>query len=1019
VASVVSSHALDPHQSLRHYGYQSWQTDSGLPQNTVHAVLQASDGYLWIGTEAGLVRFDSTQFKVFIHADDPQLPGDLIYSLLEDRSGTLWIGTSSGVARYRNGAFLPLPPSDPAQNAAVWSIHQDKAGNLWILTASGVARFDGRRFVPIPRLPVNHDSAMLDGRDGGLWLGAADGLRYAAAGSADFQPIGSAAAIQALALDFSGRTWAGTGSGIEICTAHGCTPFSPGPPDAPGQNIHSLAFDAQGTAWIGTGDGLFSWESKSGKSHQLSHWTTSDGLPSNRVSQLFFDHQGALWIAAAGGLARLGGNRIEALTPRSGFSSSIVLAMFEDREGSLWLGTETGGLDILRDRTFSTYTAADGLADDHIRAVYQDSTGVIWLGASGGLDRKDANGFTALTTANGISSNVVLSIAGGSNGDLWLGTPDGLDRIHHGQVKVFTSADGLADDFVRSLYFDPQGTLWIGTRRGLSRWKDGRFTTFTALDGLGSDLVGAILQSHDGTLWIGTLGGLTRYANGVFRNYTEKDGLSNRIITALCEDSAGALWIGTGGGGLNRLSGGRIQPVTARHADLPAGIYSILEDAEDHLWLSSSSGIVRVGRSALNRSLDGGSGTVLRPVPVDSYGAADGMKSSEASSGGHPAAWRMQDGSLWFATLKGVATVDPAHLAMNRTPPLVSVEDVSIDDAPQPSDVAVTIPAGSHRLAIEYAALSFVAPQKVRFRYRLHGFDREWVDAGARRTAYYTNLPPGNYTFEVLACNNDGLWSLQPARLALLQRPWFYQTIWFYLLLALLTALLGYAASLWRLRQVEARFQVVLGERNRIAREIHDTLAQGFVAVSVQLQVASRLLLSSPVTAQRHLAQAQEMVRTGLEDARLAIWELRSQSASGGDFAGKLSRMAERLTASTSIQAKVRVHGSYHPLPPATEDQLLRIAQEAVTNAVRHAQPANIDVQLRFSESLVELIVEDDGSGFDGPAPSLKEGHYGLTGMSERAQQLGGTVNVTSHPARGTRVSIEIPQTAARMKDNE
>ena len=569
-----------------------------------------------------------------------------------------------------------------------------------------------------------------------------------------------------------------------------------------------------------------------------------------------------------------------------------------------------------------------------------------------------------------------------------------------------TSADGLADDFVRSIYFDNQERAWIGTRRGLSEWKDGKFTTYTALDGLGSDLVGAILQAPDGSLWISTLGGLTHWVHGAFHNYTEKDGLANRIVTSLYEDAEGTLWIGTNGGGLNRMRAGKIQPVASHDAELPANIYSILEDTEGNLWLSSSGGIYCVNRIALNRALDGES----RSASVEAYGVADGMKISEASSGGHPAAWRLHDGTLWFATLKGVAMVDPAHLAMNRVPPLMSIEQVSVDDETQKGTDTVTIAPGRRRLAFEFAALSFVAPQKVRFQYKLDGFDRDWVDAGARRTAYYTNLPPGHYTFQVKACNNDGVWSQRPASLTIRLRPWFYQTIWFYLVLALSVALFGYAAYLWRLRQIEARFQVVLGERNRIAREIHDTLAQGFVAVSVQLQVASRLLANSPAVAQQHLAQAQELVRTGLDDARRAIWELRSQSAQESDFASKLIHMANRLTASSSIEAKVRVHGTYRPLPEQTEDQLLRIAQEAVTNAARHAQPAHIEIQLRFAEKNVELIVEDDGRGFSGEAPSVREGHYGLTGMKERAKQIGGSLNVSSKAGQGTRVQVEVPQ---------
>ncbi|MBV8674768.1 MAG: hypothetical protein JOZ33_15165, partial [Acidobacteriaceae bacterium] len=680
-----------------------------------------------------------------------------------------------------------------------------------------------------------------------------------------------------------------------------------------------------------------------------------------------------------------------------------VLALFEDREGNLWLGTESGGVDIFRDRAITTYTAQDGISNDYIRSVYQDQEGTIWLGMNGGgLDRREKGSFTALTTANRLSSNVVLAIAGSSNGDLWLGTPDGLDRLHEGKVTVFSSADGLADDFVRSLYFDREGTLWIGTRRGLSEMKDGRFTTYTALDGLGGDLVGSMLQSRDGSLWICTLGGLTHFANGRFTNFTEKNGLSSHTVTALHEDADGALWIGTIGGGLDRWLNGSFKAVSAK--ELPETIYSILEDDRGNLWMSSNHGIFRVSRNGLNRDLDGSNSTPA----VHSYGVADGMRVNEASSGGHPAAWRLENGQLWFATLKGAATVDPAHLATNDVPALISIEGMRVDDTQQTVTNMVTVSPGSRRFAIDYTALSFTAPEKVRFKYKLGGFDHDWVDAGPLRTAYYTNLPPGRYTFEVMACNNDGVWSIRPASFSFQLKPYFYQTRWFYMALLTGAVLLWYGGYRWRMREVESRFRAVMTERNRIAREIHDTLAQGFVAVSVQLQIASRLLETSTELARQHLNQAQKLVRHGLEDARKAIWELRSQSAENQDLAAQLSKMADRVTAGTDIRTEVRVNGAYRPLGKTVEEELVRIAQEAVTNAVRHASPERVMIQLRFAARQVELSVEDNGRGISSEAPTMQDGHFGIAGMKERAERIGGSITVNSRAGQGTRVCVEV-----------
>jgi signal transduction histidine kinase len=337
----------------------------------------------------------------------------------------------------------------------------------------------------------------------------------------------------------------------------------------------------------------------------------------------------------------------------------------------------------------------------------------------------------------------------------------------------------------------------------------------------------------------------------------------------------------------------------------------------------------------------------------------------------------------------------------------MAIEKFSVDDKLQPTSTALRIPAGSRRFAFDYAALSFSAPSKVRFRYKLDGFDHQWIDAGSERSAYYTNLSPGHYKFLVTGCNNDGVWSAAPASIAFRLRPYFYQTIWFYVVLAAAIALLAYCIYLWRVRQVESRFNAVLAERNRIAREIHDTLAQGFVAVSVQLQIVGRVLSQSTETARQHLDEAQELVRSGLDDARRAIWELRSQSAENRDLASQLLQIADRLTASADIKTQVEVHGTYRPLSERTESELLRIAQEAITNVVRHAAATRIDIHLHFTRRRVKMTIVDNGQGFAGDAPSAADGHFGLTGMSERAQQIGGSVTVTSRQGQGTQVRVE------------
>jgi signal transduction histidine kinase len=542
---------------------------------------------------------------------------------------------------------------------------------------------------------------------------------------------------------------------------------------------------------------------------------------------------------------------------------------------------------------------------------------------------------------------------------------------------------------------------------------NGRFTNYSSTDGLGSDLVGAMIEGKGddgrGPLWIATLGGLTRFDNGKFTTLTTRDGLSSNVITALHSSADGTLWIGTNQGGLNRLRGGKITGFPTETTHLPESIYAILEDAEGNLWLSSKTGIYSVAIQALNDYADHRSAS----IEVTGYGTADGMKIGEGSSGGHPAAWRLANGEMWFATLKGIVAVDPAHLSRNAIPPPVVIEQVLIDDQPVEAAGALVVSPGRSRFEFHYAGLSFIAPQKVHFRYRLEGFDRDWVDAGTRRTAYYTNLPPGNYRFRVLASNNDGVWNETGASLALRLRPRFYQTYWFYAVLLLSLALLVYCIYRWRLRQAELRFAAVLSERGRIAREIHDGLAQGLVGISVQLELVNRLLSSSVDAARSQLEHARGLVKDSLAEARSSIWDLRSQAAETEDLATRLSRMAATATERSEprIRVKSKVSGTYRPLPPKAETELLRIAQEAVNNAVRHAKPEHIAIELRFGARELHMTIQDDGCGFDGqphPESSGPEGHFGLAGMRERAAQIGGSLAIDSAPGKGTQVSVSI-----------
>jgi signal transduction histidine kinase/ligand-binding sensor domain-containing protein len=759
-------------------------------------------------------------------------------------------------------------------------------------------------------------------------------------------------------------------------------------------------------------------------------WAVGRELPGTRIQTAFADREGSLWIGTNGGLARWVDGKVQSLPVTDPLSRASVLALMEDREGNLWAGTEADGLHILRDQRFRTIGVREGLTSDATTTVVEGAAGKLWVGTSGGglnaLPRSgsDAGAAKTYSVRDVLLSDVILSLAAAPNGDLWVGTPDGLNRIRGSAVDSFTSADGLPDDFIRSLLVDADGSLWIGTRRGLTHLlnaatpvSNARMETLTHANGLGSDLVGAVARDAKGDLWVATFAGLSRLHSGKIENYTTANGLSSNVVTALLPRADGTLLIGTQDHGWNLWNGKRIAAAGEGSNRLSqTAVHAILDDGRGHLWFATGNGIAR-----------GDCPETLAPrIGVEpggcsrwmEFGPADGLRSRETATNSHPSAWRSRDGLLWFATPKGLVEVDPAHFPVNAVPPGVALERFAIDDTPQAlhaADSVMQIPAGHVHFEFDYAGLSFVAPQKVRYRYMLENFDPAWTEAGARRTAYYTNIPAGRYTFRVQAANNDGVWNTEGAALEFKLRPHFYQTLWFYALLILALVGLVVVVQRLRLKRAEREFNAVLGERNRIAREIHDTLAQGYVGISVQLEVLSELLRMSKMdAAAKHLDLTRGYVREGLADARQSIWALRSQDSGETTLPVSLRRMVES-EGNHALESSFSIFGAYRPLPPGTEREILRIAQEAIHNVRKHAGARHLSVQLEYGPAEIALDVRDDGQGF-APDQGSKAGHYGLTGMRERAATIGGKLEITSEPGSGTTVRLRVH---ARRETNE
>jgi signal transduction histidine kinase len=640
-----------------------------------------------------------------------------------------------------------------------------------------------------------------------------------------------------------------------------------------------------------------------------------------------------------------------------------------------------------------------------VKAIYQDAQGGIWIGLQGGgLTLFKDGKFTTWTTRDGLSSDVVLSLAGDAAGVIWIGTPDGLNRFKDGKFKVFTFADGLSNDLVRSVLVDRNGVLWVGTRDGLNSFRDNEFKIYTTQDGLANNFIGAIYEDSKGNLWVGTLGGLNRIKDGKFQTFTTKDGLSSNTVISLYEDASGDLWIGTNGGGLNRLRGDKFVSFTNRNALAADVIYRILEDKQQNLWCSSNKGIFRVNKTELDKvASDANAG--VNPV---FYGPADGTLTREASGGGHPAGWRTSDGRMWFATIKGLAVIDPEHIPLNTAPPPIAIEQLFVDNQSIPLTQKVRLSPSSSRLDFYYTALSFIAPENVRFKYKLEGFDDNWIDGGARRVASYTNLRPGNYQFRVIAANNDGVWNETGTAIEFYLAPRFYQTYWFYALCLVLLALAAWQLYRMRVRRMAYQFSAVLAERNRIAREIHDNLAQDILGISVQLELVSRLMPAAAEAAKGHLDRARILVRNSMTEARRYVWDLRSQELQKKDLSAALRDTMKRLTAESDVEAVVEVTGPLRPLPPPVETNLLRIGQEAINNAVKHAHAKHIDVRLNFDTRSVQLSIRDDGRGFDSAA-QIADGHFGLIGMRERAEQIDGVLTIDSAFERGTQIAVDVP----------
>lgn len=964
-----AAHAMDPDRALSQYLRERWGADRGFPGGPVHALAQTADGYLWIGTEKGLVRFDGLTFRLVSDPRPGSPPIVQVLGLTADAQGNLWVRRpGASVVRYRNGAFEKALADLEIVEDAITAMAEGRNEALLLAgLVNGPLRYRRGKLETLarnsalpPRSPV---ISMAETADGRVWMGTRDaGLYYLEEGRV-------------------------------IAVAKGL----------PDRKINCLLALEGRDLWIGTDHGVARWNGEG---------VTTAGVPASlgRIQALAMtrDRASNLWIGTDTGLVRVNAAGVSSFGDREPGSRTAVAALFEDREGNLWTGGSRG-IERLRDSTFTTYARAEGLPSVSNGPVHVDPEGRTWFAPSeGGLYWLRAAQVARVTEA-GLATDVVYSIAGGKEG-LWVGRRrGGLTHLRAAgtswKARTYTQADGLPRDSIYAVHESRDGTVWAGTLgSGLGRLRNGSFTTFTTADGLPSNTIASIVDTADGTTWLATPSGLVSLAKGGFTVYTAREGLPSDDVNSLFEDSAGTLWIGTGDG-LAFLRSGRIQRPREVPASWQEQVFGLAEDRAGWLWITTSRRVLRAKREAL---LQG----PLSGADVSEYGLADGLQGALGVKR-HRSAVADSAGRIWLSMDRGLSVVDPARLARESASAIPHILAVSADGSPMDVQGSIRLPAGGRRVTFTFSGVSLSAPERVRFRYRLEGFDRDWSEPAVTREAVYTNLGPGSYRFRVMAGSGEGFTNASEAAFGLEVEPALWQTWWFRLSAALASAfgLLG----LYRLRmgqvarRLSLRFEERLAERTRIAQELHDTLLQGFLSASMQLHVTvDEMPPESPE--KERLRHILELMGRVTEEGRNAVRGLRSSYLDIDDLELAFSRIQQELGIQEGIRFRVLVEGPPRPLHPVIRDEVYRIGREALVNAFRHSRAASIEVELEYAPDRLRLLVRDDGTGIDPQVlRSGRDGHYGLSGMRERAESIGARLRVGGHAAAGTEVDLSVP----------
>ena len=983
-------HGQDPSYQFQ---VQSWKVDGGLPQNTVLSLLQTRDGYLWIGTRFGLARFDGVRFTVFNSGNTPELRSENIGALAEDTEGNLWVGTHDGLLRRSKNRFQLFTTTNGLCHNRVRSLSRSRDGGVWIGMQEGFCRFKDGQFTDYIDVTgkITNRVELFEDSQGSLWFNQTSAVHRLTPATRKVEVI---------------------------------VPPMPRP-RAADQRPHFFVETGAGQLWFGHASGLFRVTGTNYSREEITS-STNNQRERERVGVAFQSRSGDFWAALSGDrvLHLRQNGRFFPFRDPDGQPVRGVEAMTEDREGNLWLGTRYDGLVRLQRRFIPTLGTRHGLGNENTWSVCEDAQGTIWAGTRNmSLNRIVKDQATALFVSD--EPFDIVSILPDGPDTLWLGVkrlPYGrsLYQFRDGKFIDFNTAAGIDTPSVSALWKDRAGYLWIGAPNGITRWRNGEFSRFTTRDGLPHDDVRAILEDQRGDLWFGTYGGgICRWRDGQFATFDTDDGLSSNFAWALHQDSEGVLWIGTRSG-LNRFKDGKFFTFTTAQGLFDDLVNCILEDDHGFFWISCNRGISRVSRAELNAVADGRRSTVTS----FSYGTDDGMESSETNGENQPAGCKSRDGRLWFPTTHGLAIISPSRVPTNEVTPPVVIEQViadnqllygnGLDTASLSLVPHANLPPGRARvMQIQFTANSFVAPEKVRFRYRLIGHEDEWRNAGSDRVTYYTNLRPGSYRFEVEACNNHGIWSASPAFFTFTLAPHFYQRISFYVgcVLVALTTGVGFhhlrIRVFGRLKELE-KFRAIELERARIARDMHDDLGSGLTQISLMTELATRSA-RDPDELRAQLRHVGDTTRGVLQSLDEIVWATNPGNDTLEGLVSFLGKSAVEFLGHSPIACRLDIPPVLPAVPVSADvrHNLYLVLKEALTNVVKHSGATEVWVRTQWQDPVLEVNIEDNGTGLpDGPTDRHSDG---LRNMEQRLRAVTGSFSMQRAENGGTRLKLQIP----------